>query len=531
MSISFRTRLLIITVLIVAAVLATVMFLGWSRLLAYDIERLDDRLCMEARRLAGQPLQPDRMAEMESDIVDKLRLASSAQLMLRVDINKDTSIDTGHDLSSVRSTYWSNALDTEKLTWARAPRQLDLVPHQLDSPPRSPSSRLQTEPPPRSPHEPGDGPPRDQREPMQRDPRPPRGTCYLASFTDQSRPDSQGTEWRVAKFDLTGLVDTRSSNAVRSIIAADLAATKAELQSAVTSALTLVIPLALVLVALGAWLLSGLMMRPVNRLRSAMQGVTRNALDQRLSAQGEDHEFAELIEAYNTMLQRLEASFHQASRFSADAAHELRTPLTILQGRIEQAVNMSDRRAIQSDLVSMLDEVGRMSAITRKLLLLSRADAGRLALHLESIRLTGLLDELIADAQLLVEGQLLQSAINKNLHLQGDELLLRQLFNNLISNAVRYCPPGGWIKVSAQALPGGIEVCFANRSQPITAAERGRFFDRFYRGDAAHNRQIDGSGLGLSLAREIARAHGGDLVLLAGPADEVTLRLWMLLKP
>jgi len=107
------------------------------------------------------------------------------------------------------------------------------------------------------------------------------------------------------------------------------------------------------------------MMRPVNRLRNAMQGVTRNALDQRLSAQGEDHEFAELIDAYNTMLQRLEASFHQASRFSADAAHELRTPLTILQGRIEQAVNRSDHRVIQSDLVGMLDEVGRMAAITR----------------------------------------------------------------------------------------------------------------------------------------------------------------------
>jgi two-component system, OmpR family, heavy metal sensor histidine kinase CusS len=263
-------------------------------------------------------------------------------------------------------------------------------------------------------------------------------------------------------------------------------------------------------------------------LHDAMHGVTGNALNLRLSAQGEDHEFAELIDAYNTMLQRLETSFHQASRFSADAAHELRTPLTILQGRIEQAVNTSDRRSIQSDLIDMLDEVGRMSAITRKLLLLSRADAGSLALHLEPINLTELLDTLIADAQLLVEDQLLQSAIDKNLEIEGDEILLRQLFNNLISNAVRYCPAGGWIKVSARLLPGGIEVLFANRSHPIAAEDRGRFFDRFYRGDAAHNRQIDGSGLGLSLAREIARAHGGDLTLLASPMDEVTLKLWLL---
>ena len=506
MRISFRTRLLIITVLIVAAVLATVMFLGWSRLLAYDIERLDDRLCMEARRIAAQPFGPGRMADIESDIVDKLRLASPTQLMLRVEGGARDAA------ASVRSTYWSAALDTDKLIWTKASRQLE------------PPQRLQNELNQRAQGDP------NQRPPNERDPHPPRGVCSLAAFTEQGHQGNQASEWRVAKFDLSALAGSAGDGS-RSIIAADLAATKGELQRAVASALTLVIPLALVLVACGAWLLSSLMMRPVNRLRNAMQGVTRNALDQRLSAQGEDHEFAELIDAYNTMLQRLEASFHQASRFSADAAHELRTPLTILQGRIEQAVNRSDHRVIQSDLVGMLDEVGRMAAITRKLLLLSRADAGWLALHLEPINLTELLDALITDAQLLVENQVLQSVIANHLEIEGDELLLQQLFNNLISNAVRYCPPGGWIKVSAQALPSGIEVCFANRSHPIAAPERARFFDRFYRGDAAHNRQIDGSGLGLSLAREIARAHGGDLVLVAGPEDEVTLRLRMVLKP
>ena len=489
MKISFRTRLFIIASLIVATVLTTVMFIGWSRVLAVEVERLDDRLCIEARRLATQPLRGDRMAEMESDIADKLRLASNAQLML--------AVSRADGAPTVKSTHWSGSVDPEKLIWTNVVRQLDPVR------PRNEAKRE---------------PPRDQPPSSDDHDRPPRGVCSLAPFTDQQR------EWRAAKY---GLSDFANSGG-RSIIAADLAATKQELQSAVKSALAIVIPLALVLAALGAWLLSSLAMRPVNRLQAAMQGVTRNALDQRLSAQGEDREFAELIDAYNTMLQRLEASFHQASRFSADAAHELRTPLTILQGRIEQAVNLSDRRSVQSDLVGMLDEVGRMSAITRKLLLLSRADAGRLALHLEPINLTELLDTLISDAQLLVEDQLLQSEIERNLEIDGDALLLRQLFNNLISNAVRYCPAGGWIKVTARALPGGIEVGFANRSYPIAAEDRSRFFDRFYRGDSAHNRKIDGSGLGLSLAREIARAHGGDLTLLPGPIDEVTIALWLM---
>jgi two-component system, OmpR family, heavy metal sensor histidine kinase CusS len=490
MKISFRIRLFVIATLIVATVLTTVMIIGWSRVLAVEVERLDDRLCMEVRQLATKPLRGNRTADMESDIASKLRLPTSSQLMLKV--------DTTDGAPSVYSTHWSTTVDTEKLLWTKSLRQLD--------PPLRAQKDLQNEPP------------RDEPDRIRSRDRPLSGACSLSSFTDQGR------DWRGAKFGLSESGNPGGS----SFIAADLAATKEELQSAVKSALAIVIPLALVLTALGAWLLSSLAMRPVNRLHDAMHGVTGNALNLRLSAQGEDHEFAELIDAYNTMLQRLETSFHQASRFSADAAHELRTPLTILQGRIEQAVNTSDRRSIQSDLVDMLDEVGRMSAITRKLLLLSRADAGSLALHLEPINLTELLDTLIADAQLLVEDQLLQSAIDKNLEIEGDEILLRQLFNNLISNAVRYCPAGGWIKVSARLLPGGIEVLFANRSHPIAAEDRGRFFDRFYRGDAAHNRQIDGSGLGLSLAREIARAHGGDLTLLASPMDEVTLKLWLL---
>ncbi len=126
-----------------------------------------------------------------------------------------------------------------------------------------------------------------------------------------------------------------------SVVAAGLASTKAELQGAVQQALTVIVPLALLPSALGAWLLASLTMRPMNLLRSAMTAVTQQALDQQLPSAGEDLEFKAVIGDYHTMLARLEASFHQAARFSADAAHELKTPLTLLQGRIEQATRQS----------------------------------------------------------------------------------------------------------------------------------------------------------------------------------------------
>jgi two-component system, OmpR family, heavy metal sensor histidine kinase CusS len=490
LNLSFRTRLFAAAALIVGAVLVAVMTLGWSSVLKVEVERLDDRLCMEARRIATQPFRADRgdrgdeLSRLESDLALKLRLMSAEQLMF--------GFDPADDRAGGPSIRWRGAPLADDLAWAPS-RQRD--PRAL---------------PPERPRPPPPGEPPAEHRPPPEGSAP--GACALASFMSGS------SEWRAARY---------SVPAGRSVVAADLASVKAELQSALRSALTLVIPMALALTALGAWVLASLSLRPVNRLRMAMKDMTPKALDRRLPSGGEDREFKALIAEYNIMLARLEASFHQASRFSADAAHELKTPLTILQGRLERAVSRSDKRAVQVDLTEMLDEVGLLAAITRKLLLLSQADAGRLALSLAPVDLTELLGELVVDAQMLVTDQALSSAIEPGLVTQGDALLLRQLFNNLVNNTVRYCRPGGAIEVRSRKLPGGVETTFTNETRLIAADERARFFERFFRGDPAHSRSVEGSGLGLSLAREIARAHGGELTLEPGAFDVVRLRLWL----
>lgn len=495
--VTFRLRLFLIASAIVAVVLAVVMFTGWVRVMDFEVARLDTRLCSEASRLALEHFPATDLPSLEVDIMGKLHLGSAEQLLLQV--------QSSHSDGSYQSEHWEASLTLPaSLPRVRPQENAPAPPYPPDSPPvrRDFSDPSRPPPPPRRPP-----PPRPAQE---FDTGAANANCVLASTP------LRGSQWRVARF---------TQGDVRSTVAADLIAPRTEIRNALFDALLVEIPLALGLSALGAWLLSALMMRPVNRLREAMKAVTHQDLDRRLSARGEDREFRELIEAYNTMLERLERSFLQASRFSADAAHELKTPLTILRGRIEQARRKARSEALQTELSDLLDEVTRLSAITRKLLLLSQADAGRLELTRTPVDLSLILAELMADAEMLASDRQLDHTIAPGLVVQGDAVLLRQLLNNLISNALRYCPPDGVIEVHAQRDRNFILVQVKNSCEHIAAGERERFFERFYRSDSAHTRQVDGHGLGLSLALEIAKAHGGTLVLQPERDDVVRLLL------
>ncbi len=488
--------------------LSAVITVGYVRVLAFEVERLDDRLCLESRRMATQPLEGENFTRLEPDLLAKLRLTQAAQLMIKLESGSGRSNGSspGRPAQNLQSNNWRDALLLDGEHWTPAV-------FNVATPDDSANGTINNHPMPGDTRPPK---PVNPQEPTRtlKTPKLPNpvesGACALTTF------EAQQQQWRAARF---------TSGSTRSVVAADLAATKAELQSAFKQALKMVLPVALVLTALGAWSMSSLTMRPVNRMRRAMAGVTQKALNTRLPTQGEDHEFVVLIDAYNTMLARLEKSFQQASRFSSDAAHELKTPLTILQGRIEQALSISKSAALQADLMGLQDEVSRLAEITRKLLLLSQADAGAMPLQRSAIDMSRLLDELASDAQMLLSNQTLQCNIDRRLFVMGDKVLLQQLMNNLISNAVRYCRVGGKIKLTASAREGGIEIVLANSSRVINDADRARFFDRFYRADPSHNRGIEGSGLGLSLSREIALAHGGDLVLKASAPDVVKLRL------
>jgi signal transduction histidine kinase len=252
----------------------------------------------------------------------------------------------------------------------------------------------------------------------------------------------------------------------------------------------------------------------IQRLTATIRHVTAQGLDQRIPAGPEDRDFTELIAVFNQMLERLERGFKQASRFSGDAAHELKTPLAILQGRIEQAIHQAEAGSpVQIMLADILDEVRRLSSIAKKLLLLSHADAGRLGLHRVNFNVSELLMDLCEDARMLAPELRLTAGIAPGISMLGDADLIRQALNNMVTNAIKYNLEAGWITITAISKNGHIDISITNASDGISAADQTRIFERFYRADPARSRNIEGSGLGLSLAREIARAHGGDLTL------------------
>ncbi len=283
----------------------------------------------------------------------------------------------------------------------------------------------------------------------------------------------------------------------------------------------------LFLITGGAWWLSGNALRPIGQLTEAIKHVTVKGLDRRVPIDTTDVEFVELIAVFNQMLESLERSFKQASRFSGDAAHELKTPLAILQGELERNLQQAEPESqMQQSLSSLLDEVRRLSGIVRKLLLLSLADAGRMNLHRVEVNLSEILAQVEEDIELLAPQLKVQADITAQLHVLGDRVLLTQVVQNLVTNAIKYNLVDGWIRINATQQKASALITITNSSKNILQGDRERIFERFYRGDPARTRsEVEGTGLGLSLSREIARAHGGDLILDLTPSNQTAFTL------
>ena len=319
-------------------------------------------------------------------------------------------------------------------------------------------------------------------------------------------------------------VFARDGHAV--LVAADTAAMDAALRQRL--AFLYLVPFFALAGGLGGRWLAGRALRPVSRLAEAADRITAGNLSERLPVPSGSDEIARLADVLNSMLARLGAAFEQSVRFSADASHELRTPLTVMRASIETALKEAggDERR-ERLLLDLLDEVAALTAIADNLLLLARFDAGAAPARLAPLDLSALTEEATEDAAMLGESRAIRvhSDIAPDVTVAGDAGLLHRLLLNLLGNAVRHNREGGEVRVALRAESGRARLTVSNTGAPIPPEDAERLFTRFFRPGGDRTRDTGGSGLGLSLCREIAHAHAGEIRLVASDAEATTFEV------
>jgi heavy metal sensor kinase len=266
--------------------------------------------------------------------------------------------------------------------------------------------------------------------------------------------------------------------------------------------------------ALGIWWITRKALQPLLEVAVAAEQIDAKALSQRLPEPRTQDEVSRLVQVLNRSFDRLERRFEQATRFSSDASHELKTPLTIMRGEIESALKEEeDNPRIQSVLDGLLAETQRLCDIVGKLLLLSRADAGTLTLTKEILDFSALCNEFVEDAEILAKPKSITTEfeITADVKVLADESYLRQVLLNLLDNAIKYNFKGGLLSISLTKSDAFAVFRIANLGPGIPKEHEARVFERFYRADPSRSSEISGSGLGLSICREIMEAHGGQM--------------------
>ncbi|MEO7359714.1 MAG: HAMP domain-containing sensor histidine kinase, partial [Gemmatimonadaceae bacterium] len=278
-------------------------------------------------------------------------------------------------------------------------------------------------------------------------------------------------------------------------------------------------PILLGLSLSGAYFIAGRAFKPVDEIIDQVEAISDGrSLHRRVAIGAAGDELFRLSVTLNAMIERLETSFGALRRFTADASHELKTPLTVIRADVERSMSPnSTRHEKEIAMEEALQQVTRMADLVDSLLTLARADEGRFDLHREPVQLLDLTREVVETARLLGEmgGVTIDVPILEFAEIQGDPTRLRQLFLNLVTNAIKYTKSGGRVEITLARAEDQVLFAVRDTGIGIAAADLPYIFERFWRADRARSRASErgGNGLGLAICQWIAHAHGGSLTV------------------
>jgi heavy metal sensor kinase len=294
------------------------------------------------------------------------------------------------------------------------------------------------------------------------------------------------------------------------------------------SVLAIGLPVALLLIGGAGYAVARRALRPLDAMAKRAEKITAEKLEERLPIANPGDELGHLGRVFNETLARLERSFEQLRRFTADASHELRTPLTAIRSVGEVSLQRRGDAEYYRDIVgSMLEEANRLTKLVDSLLTMSRADAGRIPLQPSEFSVLDLAKEAGSLIEVLAEekNQTMTIDGDPQVVVRGDRLILRQALINLLDNAVKYSPEGGRVDVRAGTRDGEAFVDVRDSGPGIPSEHRSKVFDRFYRLDKSRSREEGGAGLGLSISQWAVEAHGGRIELDCDHGPGCTFRM------
>jgi heavy metal sensor kinase len=283
--------------------------------------------------------------------------------------------------------------------------------------------------------------------------------------------------------------------------------------------LVLGLPIVVVLAGAGGYVLARRALTPIDHLASEARRITAERLHERLSVPNQHDEIGRLATVINDTFARLELSFDQLRRFTADASHELRTPLAVIRGIGESGLAETRTPADYKEAMgSMLEEVDRLTSLVDTLLRLSHADAGTVRLVRSTVDVAELARDVVSSLGVLAEERNQRVTVDapKSVSVTADRLVLREAITNVVDNAIKYSPPGSSIRIRVQADGNQAQLAVADEGPGIALEDRQRIFDRFFRVDRARSRDSGGAGLGLAIAKWAVELNGGRITVESG---------------
>ncbi len=280
---------------------------------------------------------------------------------------------------------------------------------------------------------------------------------------------------------------------------------------------------------LAVWVTIGQSLKPLGAITETVEQINRaDDLSRRIPYSGpESDEIGSMVGSFNQTLERLEALFTSQQRLLADVSHELRTPLTVIKGNVDLMRRMKSLDA--ESLTSIDQEAGRLTRLVGGLLLIAQAESGKLTLMMKKVELDMLVTEVFQEMSILAGGRV-RVHLNEidQIYVNGDRDRLKQVFINLVANAVQYTPPGGDVFVSLEQIKEQARIIVRDTGPGIPAEDLPHIFERFYRAEKSRTRgRTTGFGLGLSIANWIVERHGGRIEVVSQEGKGTTFAIWL----